>query len=60
MRADAELRELMLAEIHAEPMAEVDYVELVDPDSFRPPGRLAVIAVRIGAVRLIDNQLLNK
>jgi len=41
--------------LEAEPLASVDYAELVDPDTFRPPGTLAVVAVRIGKTRLIDN-----
>jgi pantoate--beta-alanine ligase len=43
------------ARLLAEPLARIDYVELVDPGTFRPPGRLAVMAVRIGKTRLIDN-----
>jgi pantoate--beta-alanine ligase len=39
----------------AEPLARIDYAEVVDPETFRPPGRLAVVAVRIGRTRLIDN-----
>ncbi len=41
--------------LEAEPLAEVDYAELVDPETFSPPGTLAVLAVRIGKTRLIDN-----
>ena len=45
---------------------EVDYVEVVDPETFRPggesgaeePARL-IVAVTIGGVRLIDNKLLH-
>jgi pantoate--beta-alanine ligase len=44
----------------AEPLAEVDYAELVDPTTFRPPGTLAVLAVRIGKTRLIDNHDVSK
>ena len=44
--------------LDAEPLARVDYAQLVDPETFNPPGRLAVMAVRIGATRLIDNHLL--
>ena len=44
--------------LHAEPLAEVDYAELVDPADFRSPGRLAVLAARFGSTRLIDNHLL--
>ena len=39
----------------AEPRARVDYAEVVDESTFRPPGTLAVLAVRIGTTRLIDN-----
>lgn len=50
-RLRAQLREVL----EAEPLAQVDYAEVVDPATFRPPGRLAVLAVRIGRARLIDN-----
>ncbi len=48
--------------IAAEPRAHVDYVEAVDPDSFRPRVRLEgatliALAVRLGSTRLIDNLL---
>jgi pantoate--beta-alanine ligase len=49
--------------IRAEPLAHLDYADVVEPSSFRTmeslenPG-LAVLAVRIGATRLIDNMLL--
>jgi len=39
----------------AEPLARVDYAEFVDPKTFRDPGTLAVVAVRVGRTRLIDN-----
>lgn len=41
--------------LDAEPLAKVDYAELVDPDTFKAPGTLAVLAVWIGKTRLIDN-----
>jgi pantoate--beta-alanine ligase len=44
----------------AEPLARIDYAEVVDPETFRPPGELAVLAVRIGATRLLDNHDLAK
>lgn len=54
-RDPAALRGALHAVLAAEPMARVDYAEVVDGTTFRPPGRLAVLAVRIGATRLIDN-----
>jgi len=50
-RLRLEIREVL----EAEPLAKVEYAELVDPETFRPPGSLAVVAVRIGKTRLIDN-----
>jgi pantoate--beta-alanine ligase len=50
-----ELRRGILEVFQAEPLAKVDYVELVDPETFRPPGTLALVAVWIGKTRLIDN-----
>jgi pantoate--beta-alanine ligase len=49
--------------ISAVPGAAIDYVALVDPESLEPIGRvegkgLAILAVRIGTTRLIDNRLL--
>ena len=46
--------------IEAEPMARLDYVELVDADTIEPvekaEGRvLAAVAAYIGPTRLIDN-----
>jgi pantoate--beta-alanine ligase len=41
-----------------EPLADVDYTKLVEDETFAGPGRRAVLAVRIGAIRLIDNHLL--
>ena len=52
------LAAVLRAELATEPLAHVDYAELVDPDSFSAPGRLAVLAVMIGSTRLIDNHLL--
>ena len=51
----AALRERMRAVLAAEPMAAIDYAELVDPATFRSPGTLAVMAAKIGKTRLIDN-----
>jgi pantoate--beta-alanine ligase len=49
------LRRGLLGLLEAEPLARVDYAELVDPQTFTPPGTLAVLAVWIGKTRLIDN-----
>jgi pantoate--beta-alanine ligase len=49
------LKRGILEVLQAEPLAKIDYLELVDPDTFIPPGTLAVMAVWIGKTRLIDN-----
>jgi pantothenate synthetase len=50
----------MAAIIKAEPLAQLDYAEVVDADSFTVPdplvGNLRLLAaVRFGRARLIDN-----
>ena len=47
----------------AEPRAKLDYVALVEPARLEPvdlvtPGSVALVAARVGAVRLIDNTVL--
>ena len=59
-RDPAAVRELMAAIIDAEPLAQLDYAEVVDADSFTVPdplvGNLRLLAaVRFGRARLIDN-----
>ncbi len=49
------LRAALLSRLAVEPLAQVEYAEIVDPETFRAPGRLAVLAVRFGKTRLIDN-----
>jgi pantoate--beta-alanine ligase len=49
------IRQGIVAVLEAEPLVKVAYAEIVDPDTFTPPGRLAVLAVLIGETRLIDN-----
>jgi pantoate--beta-alanine ligase len=49
--------------IEAEPLARIDYVELVDPETLEPVGTIAprallALAVFVGATRLIDNTVL--
>jgi len=58
-RGDA-VRERLREILNTEPLARVEYAEVVDADSFRPVetlrGRLVLpLAVRIGGTRLIDN-----
>lgn len=58
-RAD-EIRRHMREVLEAEPLARVEYAEVVDADTFRPvetlQGRIVIpLAVRIGGTRLIDN-----
>jgi pantoate--beta-alanine ligase len=61
---DAErLMEAMHEELSQHPAVEVDYVALVERDSFRPVRRLsepsvAAVAARVGKTRLIDNVVL--
>jgi pantoate--beta-alanine ligase len=59
-RRPEELLKVLCARLEAEPLARVEYAEVVDPETFRPPGTLAVLAVRIGKTRLIDNHDLSK
>jgi pantoate--beta-alanine ligase len=59
-RDPAVVRELMAQIIEAEPLAQLDYAEVVDADSFTVPepltGNLRLLAaVRFGRARLIDN-----
>jgi len=59
-RSPQQLRKTIWTRLEAEPLARVEYAEVVDPETFRSPGLLAVVAVRIGATRLIDNHDLSK
>jgi pantoate--beta-alanine ligase len=49
------LRQVVVTRVEAEPLAQLDYAELVNPATFRKPGTLAVLAARVGRTRLIDN-----
>ena len=61
-RGDA-LRQIMAAVLAGEPLARPEYVSVADPLTLRelaevgPRGALISLAVRVGAVRLIDNLL---
>lgn len=59
------LLEEMRGVLAAEPLAAVDYAEIVDADTFEPASRLrrsclAAMAVFIGKTRLIDNMLIEE
>jgi pantoate--beta-alanine ligase len=62
-RDAARLRETARAVLAAEPGVEVEYVELVDPETLDPVGRASerdvlAVAARVGPARLIDNVIL--
>jgi pantoate--beta-alanine ligase len=54
-RDPVRLRAILVEPIVSEPLAKLEYAEVVDPATFSTPGSLAVLAVRIGPTRLIDN-----
>jgi pantoate--beta-alanine ligase len=61
LRLKSEMREM----IRTEPLAELDYAELVDAETLEPVTRLrgvclGMLAVRIGATRLVDNMLIEE
>ena len=59
-RSPERLQGVLRARLEAEPRARIEYAEVVDPATFRSPGTLAVLSVRIGSTRLIDNHDLSK
>jgi pantoate--beta-alanine ligase len=57
------LRERVRSVIAASPLAEIEYIEIVDPDEITPlddvtHGALVAVAARFGNTRLIDNTLI--
>jgi pantoate--beta-alanine ligase len=63
VRDKLELQGVMRRVLESEPKARVDYAELVDAETFEPVVRVgqrcyALLAVRIGNTRLIDNMLI--
>lgn len=59
-RSGDAIRALLLESLNKEPLAHVEYAEIVDAETFQPveqlKGRLILpMAVRIGGTRLIDN-----
>jgi len=65
-RNPAKLTEIVENTISSEPLAKIDYVAAVDPETLDPVDKieenpvLLAVAVRFGDVRLIDNVMLNK
>ncbi len=64
-RSPQHLVAAMRRALDAEPLASTDYAEIVDAESFEPAVRLqgtclALVAVFIGATRLIDNMLIEQ
>jgi len=62
-RAAGRIRDRLLTSIASEPLAKVDYAEVVDPSSLEPVERiegeaLVALAVNVGKTRLIDNTIL--
>lgn len=62
-RSPVKIRQLVAGMIQAEPLAELDYVELLSYPDLEPLERmegqaLLALAVRIGRTRLIDNAIL--
>ena len=62
-RSAQSLRQVMLNTLHAEPLANVDYVSVADPRTLQEldtiqDSALLSMAVRIGRTRLIDNLLI--
>jgi pantoate--beta-alanine ligase len=60
VRDSLQLQSVMRRVLEAEPLADVDYAEIVDADAFEPVTRIArrcyaLLAVFIGKTRLIDN-----
>lgn len=61
----AKVRVIITAEIEAEPLARIDYVEIVDWNDLKPVEKtdgdiLTAIAVYIGKTRLIDNFIIER
>ncbi len=59
-RRGDEVRRILSEMLNSEPLARVEYAEVVDAESFQPletlRGRLVLpLAVRVGGTRLIDN-----
>jgi pantoate--beta-alanine ligase len=63
-REAAALERAVAAAVAAEPGVELEYVRVVDPDTFQPVATLAgpivlPVAARVGTTRLLDNLRIN-
>ncbi len=65
-RNTAKLAEIVREKIAAEPQAKLDYVSVVNAENLQPIAKIEdetvviAVAARLGAVRLIDNTILNR
>lgn len=65
-RNTAKLTEIVQKELESEPLANIDYIAVVDNETLDPIEKigenavLIAVAVRFGEIRLIDNLILNK
>ena len=65
-RDAARLAQIVREKIETEPLARIDYVEIVDNETLEPVERidenavLIAVAARFGETRLIDNTILNR
>jgi pantoate--beta-alanine ligase len=65
-RNAVKIAEIVREKIESEPLAQLDYIAVVDSETLEPvekigePAVLIAVAVRIGSVRLIDNTILNR
>ncbi len=64
-RNTANLHEIVRRRLESEPMAQIDYIALVDGETLEPVEKvgdrpvLIAVAVRFGEIRLIDNVVIN-
>ncbi|MDQ3181727.1 MAG: pantoate--beta-alanine ligase [Acidobacteriota bacterium] len=65
-RNAAHLAEIVREKIESEPLAQIDYIAVVDNETLEPiekireSAALVAVGVRFGKVRLIDNTILNR
>jgi len=65
-RNAANLAEIVRKTIETEPLAQIDYIAVVDNETLEPVEKigesavLIAVAVRFGNIRLIDNTVLNR